>query len=98
MRLCEPSVLMASGKRGDLAVDRWLLDQQRLAAAGLLHFAVGDLGDLQLGGHRLGDALEFAGAVELPEKSRKESKAMRARLNGNDAAGNAGKPEFGQGT
>ena len=65
MRFCEPSVLMASGKRRDRAVDGGLLEQQRLAAAGRFHFAVGELGDFQFGGDGLGNALEFAGAVEL---------------------------------
>ena len=64
MRLCEPSVLMASGKRRDRAVDGGFLEQQRLAAAGRFHFAVGDLGDFQFGGDGLGNAFEFAGLVE----------------------------------
>jgi len=41
-----------------------LLEQQRLAAAGQFHFAVGDLGDLEFGRNRLGNAFQFAGLVE----------------------------------
>ena len=52
------------GKRRDDAVDGGLLEQQRLAAAGRFHFAVGDLGDFQFGGDGLGNAFEFARAVE----------------------------------
>ncbi len=65
MRLCEPIVLIATGKGDDRAVDGGLLDEQRLAAAGRFHFAVGQFGDFQFGGDGLGDAFEFAGAVEL---------------------------------
>ena len=70
MRLCEPIVLMASGKRGDDAVDGGLFKEQRLAAAGRFHFAVGDFGDFELGGDGLGNAFEFAGAVELRRQNR----------------------------
>ena len=52
------------GKRRDDAVDGGLLDEQRFAAAGFLHLAVGELGDFQFGGDGLGDAEEFAGLVE----------------------------------
>jgi hypothetical protein len=68
MRLCEPSVLMATGKRRDDAVDGGLLEEQRLAAAGLFHFAVGDLGDLQFGGDGLGDAFEFARLIQCVDE------------------------------
>ena len=64
MRLCEPIVLMATRKRRDDAVDGGLFEQQRLAAAGRFHFAVGDLGDFQFGGDGLGNAFQFARAVE----------------------------------
>ncbi len=43
------------GEGRDEAIDSGLLEQQRFAAAGLFHFAVGDFGDFQLGGNRLGD-------------------------------------------
>src|SRR6185295_8813002 len=46
-------------------VHRGFLDEQRLAAAGFLHFAVGQFGEFEFGGDRLRDAGEFAGAVEL---------------------------------
>ena len=52
------------GKRRNDAVDGRLLEQQRLAAAGQFHFAVGDLGDFEFGGDGLGNAFEFARAVE----------------------------------
>ncbi len=52
------------GKGGDDAVDGGFFEQQSLAAAGELHFAVGDLGDFEFGGDRLGNAFEFARPVE----------------------------------
>jgi galactosylceramidase len=64
------------GKRRDDAVDGGLLEQQRLAAAGRFHFAVGDLGDFEFGGDGLGNAFEFARRSRALTKSRKESKAI----------------------
>ena len=52
------------GKRRHDSIHRRLLDEQRFATAGLLHFAIGEFGDLQLGGQRLGDSLEFASPVQ----------------------------------
>ena len=72
----EPSVLMATGNGRDDAVDGGLFEQQRLAAAGRFHLAVGDLGDLEFGGDGLGNAFEFARRSSALRKSRKESKAM----------------------
>ena len=43
-------------KRRNLAVDGGFLEQQRLAAAGRFHFAVGDLGDFEFGGDGLRNA------------------------------------------
>ena len=68
-------------ERRDCAVDGGLLEQQRLAAAGRFHFAVGDLGDFEFGGDGLGNALEFAGAVERVDKIAEGIKShTRARL------------------
>ncbi len=53
------------GEGGDDAVHGGLLDQQRFPAAGLLHLAIGQFGDLQFRGDRRGDADQFAGTVEL---------------------------------
>ena len=47
-----------------------MLEQQRLAAAGLLHHAVGDLAQLEIDRHRLRDANELAGRVECAMNSR----------------------------
>jgi len=52
----------------DLPVDGRLLHQQGLAAAGLLHFAVGQFGNLQFAGHRLREAPQLAGRLQMPEK------------------------------
>ena len=59
---------MATGNGEARAVDGRLLEQQRLAAAGRFHFAIRDLGDLQLGGHGDIDPLQLAGLVERGEK------------------------------
>jgi hypothetical protein len=61
------------------AVDGGFFKQQRLAAAGRFHFAVGDLGDFEFGGNGLGNAFEFAARSSALTKSRKESKAIRPR-------------------
>ena len=77
-------------KRRNHAVDGRLLEQQRLAAAGRFHFAVGDFGDFEFGGDGLRNALEFAGAVELRRQNRERIQKPYAReANRNDAAGNA---------
>jgi len=77
-------------ERRDFAVDGRLLEQQRLAAAGRFHLAVGDFGDFEFGGDGLRDAFEFAGAVEVPDKIAEGFKShTRARLAQNDPAGNA---------
>ena len=55
-------------KRRDDAIDGGLFKQQRLAAAGRFHFAVGDLGDLEFGGDGLGNAFEFARPIERIDK------------------------------
>ena len=79
MRLCEPIVLMATGNGDTVPLTVGLLEEQRLAAAGRFHFAVGQFGDFEFGGDGLRDAFEFAGVVELAlTKSRKDSKAIRA--------------------
>ena len=79
-------------KRRDRAVDGGFLEQQRLAAAGRFHFAVGEFGDFEFGGDGLGNAFEFAGAVELADKIAKGFKSHTpAKLAQNGAAGNAGK-------
>ena len=68
-------------ERRDFAVDGRFFEQQRLAAAGRFHFAVGDFGDFEFGRDGLGDAFEFAGAVELPDKIAEGFKShTRARL------------------
>ena len=56
------------GKRSDDPVDRGLLDEQRLAAAGRFHLAVGEFGDLELGRDRLRDAPEFPSLVKSLDK------------------------------
>ena len=68
MRLAEPNVLMATGIEGDLAVNGRLLDEERLAAARLFHFAVGQLGDFQLGGDRFADTDQLARLLEGVQK------------------------------
>ena len=71
MRFQEPIVLMATGNGTHLAVDGGLLDQQRLAAAGRLHFAVGEFGDFEFRGHRIPDTPQltraFQGLDKIPE-------------------------------
>jgi hypothetical protein len=56
------------GKGRDLAVDGGFFEEQRLAAAGEFHFAVGDFGDFEFGGDGLGDAAEFTRLFERPQK------------------------------
>ncbi|MDB6018182.1 MAG: hypothetical protein JWR19_2671 [Pedosphaera sp.] len=53
---------------GDLAVDGRLLEQEGLTAAGFFHLAVGDFGDLELGGDGLGETGELPGLVERIEE------------------------------
>ena len=65
----EPIVLIGQRKPRGLAVDRRLLEKQRLAAAGRLHFAVGPFGDLQFGGDGSGDAPQFARFFQGGEES-----------------------------
>ena len=90
MRLCEPSVLMATGNGETLAVDGGLFDQQRLAAAGRFHFAVGQLGDFQFRGDGLGNAFEFARLVEgVDEIAKGIESHTPAKLTENPTAGNA---------
>ncbi len=73
------------GKRRDDAVDGGLFEQQRLAAAGRFHFAVGDLGDLEFGGDGLGNAFEFARLVEGVDEIAEGIKSHTpARLNRNE--------------
>ena len=66
---------MARGKGETTAVDGGLFEEQRLAAAGRFHLAIGDFGDFQFGGDGLGDALQFARRVrarsENHERNRK---------------------------
>ena len=69
-----------NGKRRDDAVDGWLLEQERLAAVGRFHFAVGDLGDFQFGRNRLGNAFEFARGFERVEKITKGIERHGGRL------------------
>ena len=61
MRRREPIVLIATRKlRFALpSIDR-LLEEQRFAAAGRFHLAVGPFRDQQIGLDRNGDALQFA--------------------------------------
>ena len=78
------------GKRRDDAVDGVLLEQQRLAAAGQFHFAVGDLGDLEFGGDGLGNAFEFARLVEGVDEIAEGIKShTAAKLAENSTTGNA---------
>ena len=96
MRLCEPIVLMASGKRRHDAIDGGLLEQQRLATAGRFHFAVGDFGDFEFGGDGLGNALEFARAVELGDEIAKGFKSHTpAKLTESRQGAIAGAPASG---
>ena len=81
MRFCEPMRVDGERERRDCAVDGGFFEQQRLAAVRRFHFAVGDFGDFEFGGDGLGNALEFAGAVELPDKIAEGIKShTRARL------------------
>ena len=72
MRFQEPIVLIATGNGDDYAVHGWFLDEQRLAAAGRFHFAIGEFGDFQFRGDRLGDTNQFTGAIKGSTKSEKE--------------------------
>ena len=45
-------------------VEQHVLEQERGPAAGALHAAVGDLGDLEPRAHRVGDAHELAELVD----------------------------------
>src|SRR5438128_23730 len=45
-----------------------MLEQQRRAAAGALHAAVGDLGDLEARAHGLGNADQLADAIDFLEE------------------------------
>ncbi|MEI9863050.1 MAG: hypothetical protein WDN00_00525 [Limisphaerales bacterium] len=54
MRLCEPSVLMATGNGETTPLTVGCPNRQRLAAAGQFHLTIGDLGDLEFVGDRLG--------------------------------------------
>ena len=77
------------GKRRDDAIDGGLLEQQRLAAAGQFHFAVGNLGDLEFGGDGLGNAFEFARLVEGVDEIAEGIKSHTpAKLTENPAPGN----------
>jgi hypothetical protein len=53
------------GEWGDAALDGGLLEQERLAAPGLLHLQIGDRGDLKLGGDGFGNPPQLAGLVEM---------------------------------
>ena len=86
-----PKRVDGHGKRRDAAVDGGFFEQQRLAATGRFHFAVGDLGDFELGGDRLGNAFEFARLVEGVDEIAKGIKSHTpAKLTENLTAGNAG--------
>ena len=52
----------------DLSVDSRFLDQQRLAAGGRFHLAVGEFADLEFGSDGNGDGNEFTGAIQLLHK------------------------------
>ena len=71
MRRRDPIVLIASGNFDGLPVDRRLLEEQRLPAAGRFHLAVRPFRDQQIGLDRNGDALQLARLIErlneLPE-------------------------------
>ena len=56
------------GKGRNHAGDGGLLEEQRLAAAGRFHLAVGEFGDFEFGGHGLGDAFQLARAVKRVHK------------------------------
>ena len=65
IRRIEPKRLMATGCGAAAAVlQQDVLEQQRRAAAGALHAAVGDLGHLEAGPHRMGDADQLADALD----------------------------------
>ena len=68
-RMTEP-IIDGNGVRRNPAVDGGLLDEQRLAATRLFHLAIGQLGDLQLGGQRLGDTGQLARLLEGVQKFR----------------------------
>ncbi len=62
-----PRTHRIDGKREGrgLAVDGGFLNEQRLAAAGRFHLAVGEFGDFEFGGERLRDAGQFTRPFEL---------------------------------
>ena len=61
----EPKRLIATGCGLRLAVlEQNVLEQERRPPAGALHAPVGDLGDLQAGSHRVGDASQLADPLD----------------------------------
>lgn len=56
------------GEWGELPIHGRFFDEERLAATGGFHFAIGELGDFELGGNGLGDALEFTRLLECVEE------------------------------
>src|SRR3954469_24959891 len=64
----------------DLTVYNWLLNQQRLAAIWLFHFAVGQFGDFQLRAEWFGHAPQLSGSFELGDKITKRIESHTRRL------------------
>ena len=79
MRLCDPSVLMASGKGETWPLTVGFSISSAWPPPGFFISRSASLGDLQLGGDRLRDALEFTRCLKLLEKIAKgiESHALR---------------------
>ena len=68
------------GERGDLAIDGRFFEEQRLAAAGVFHFAVGEFGDFEFGGDGLRDALSSPDCSSVIEKIAKGIERHAAKL------------------
>jgi hypothetical protein len=56
------------GEWGELPIYGRFFDEERLAAIGRLHFAIGEFGDFQFGGNGLRDALKLARLLERAEE------------------------------
>jgi hypothetical protein len=56
-------------------------EQQRLAAIGRFHFAVGDLGDFKFSGNRQGNAFKLTAPVKLADKIAERFKSHTREIN-----------------
>ena len=64
----------------NLSIDRWLFDQQRLAAPGRFHLAIGQFGDFEFAGNGLCNAGQLTGPFELPHEFPEGFKCHRREI------------------